>query len=405
MSKRLSSLFIALIIFLSCVLVAFTGLQVKQELTGSSGDGDSSGSNTTAISDSDVTATNYLASYYTNLTYNLPNNPGQFCVFVSLAMMLSYFDTYWDDTIIEDKYELKGNDIKSPGAWSNFPANKDDYSAYYDTYKDSDFMIKIMKGYNIDNFYSYKVDNGNIAEVIEKGLQNINKVDSFDIVMTTSSSDAKNYFNNDIPVMIIIEGHALVGFDYDAENEVYYGHNGYRKNSSYARLVTVPKGNVKYMFAIVPKDTSEHVCSNNYYTSETYVENFCPCFLDEHPHQSQHTYTYDSSTHTYLCDEKVISTGSHGAYTYTSISDSKHYVYCKCGYNLTQSHWYYYPKVIAASTTSHYLECVKCGKRWSEQHFAMYYTEESSTRYNVYCYCGVYMYYTTSKPSGLYLKT
>jgi hypothetical protein len=264
-------------------------------------------------------------------------------------------------------------------------------------------MLKLINNQNTaKGLYTSCISNGNILSCFETGLQAIGQRSNFTIVGTTlKESEIQYYLSNSMPVMICIPGHATVAFAYDSDKDVYYAHNGYTGSS---RLISISPSEIVNAFVFYPSDSSEHNCSSNY-TKASYGENYCPCFLDEHPHQSQHTYTYDSSTHTYLCGEKVISTGSHAAYTYTSISDSLHYVYCKCGYNLTQSHWYYYPKVIAASTTSHYLECVKCGRRWSEQHFAMYYTEESSTRYNVYCYCGVYMYYTTSKPSGLYLKT
>jgi hypothetical protein len=62
MSKRLSSLFVALIIFLSCVLVAFTGISFKQLTTSAaySGSYDTSGASVTSVSASDISADNYL---------------------------------------------------------------------------------------------------------------------------------------------------------------------------------------------------------------------------------------------------------------------------------------------------------------------------------------------------------
>ena len=48
---------------------------------------------------------NYASHYFFNLKNNFGNNTHGTCAFVSLGMLLSYYDTYWDDNFVPNVYE------------------------------------------------------------------------------------------------------------------------------------------------------------------------------------------------------------------------------------------------------------------------------------------------------------
>lgn len=74
---------------------------------------------------------NFLQSYYDNLTYNLGMNYQGSCGYVAIGMLLSYYDTYLCDDIIDDSYDSVsiGNDANiisrrnSPGIMKDIISN------------------------------------------------------------------------------------------------------------------------------------------------------------------------------------------------------------------------------------------------------------------------------------------
>lgn len=61
----------------------------------------------------DVFQTNYYASYYfNNLKTNFANNSHGTCAYVAASMLLSYYDTFWDDDFISEQYDSTTSFIK-----------------------------------------------------------------------------------------------------------------------------------------------------------------------------------------------------------------------------------------------------------------------------------------------------
>lgn len=51
----------------------------------------------------------YLTAYYDNLTYNLGMNYQGSCGYVAIGMLLSYYDTFLNDDIIPEQYDISSN--------------------------------------------------------------------------------------------------------------------------------------------------------------------------------------------------------------------------------------------------------------------------------------------------------
>ena len=83
-----------------------------------------------------------LVNYFSDLTTNIGDNPACICVEVALCMILSYYDTYYNDNIIPETFDVDAycyNDdfncfsaTSSPGIYSDLTANY--YSCSGNTY-------------------------------------------------------------------------------------------------------------------------------------------------------------------------------------------------------------------------------------------------------------------------------
>lgn len=70
--------------------------------------------------DSIFIESNYASYYFFNLRENFGNNAFGTCSYVSLGMLLSFYDTYWDDSIIPEEYDAIANFDSSRQAGADF---------------------------------------------------------------------------------------------------------------------------------------------------------------------------------------------------------------------------------------------------------------------------------------------
>lgn len=127
MKKVLSFLIVAFINFLILGNTYFVGFANATEV---SADMVSNGVyNTTSYYYNDSTLyqdDEYSSYYFKNLTDNFGNNMKGSCTYIAFAMLLSYYDTYWDDTIIPESYDMitmlstnkLGLNVESPGIYT-----------------------------------------------------------------------------------------------------------------------------------------------------------------------------------------------------------------------------------------------------------------------------------------------
>ena len=118
--------------------------------------------------DNTIYQTDYFETlYFNNLDENIGINTHGSCGYVASAALLSFFDTYWDDNIIEEKYEKSenftseyGTRYKSPGIinepWESgslqltSPYDFDQYLRNIQNYKNSYFHFFLMnQAYNL----------------------------------------------------------------------------------------------------------------------------------------------------------------------------------------------------------------------------------------------------------------
>lgn len=346
--------------------------------------------------------------YFKNLTENYGRNMVGSCGYISLAMLLSYYDSYLNDGIIPENYDksvaLSENKLtvnaQSPGVLSEplswFPNDlkitNDWYleniiKKHYDTsfhLKLIDFRIKYNEDIEDDGFhFIYNTDLEIGAPVYRDRMDEFLSDCIYEYLGRSSSEISYSLINsydgateevirnfvvtnvkNGNPVFLGMQGnnvggHAFIAYDYDEQNDELYGHLGFTEEGySYEHVKVSTTGYNIYLCAFTLNVNLPHVCSNNYvYTDYNgVVTTHCPCELSIHPNH----------VHSYL--DKPI-----------KIDETNHNEYCsKCGEPITSSHSYT-NKYVYKNKTNHNAYCA-CGAMKLKGHAV-----KSGERYCLLC--------------------
>jgi len=258
----------------------------------------------------------FVKDYFRNLTNQFPTNDDeQNCGYVALAMLLSYYDAYWNSSFVEEKYEVAGKahldslsdaDFISPGVkdlnldvWGFLPnhlteptkpcesdfENDDQYQQAVTDYWNEMYIVydnyleRMVTQENINQFlmsYLYKIalekgelayhtdsiptiDMNGLRVIATKYFQNSEHLNgkvsfkSFTIFDDNGYSfyptvvekqhamrlDVIKKLKKGQPVILDIVlhgedeetpggGHAVLAYEYDEQNDIIYGHTGYK---------------------------------------------------------------------------------------------------------------------------------------------------------------------------------
>ena len=353
-------------------------------------------------SSSTVTYDNFLTAYYDNLTTNIGMNYKGSCGYVALAMLLSYYDTYLNDEIIPEQYDVESlgdtNDIisrrNSPGIYHDIITNpktneKDtlknlNASEYYDIIEDMadySFHAKLITIGNMLGYYNFN-DNSPASTsiysrmlVLNYYLNSVAGISSrnYSISYIEKNNDdqlgdsVKQYTINMIeagyPVLLSLvnadtnSGHAVIAYDYNRSTGEIYCHFGYNRSTTH----TTPeeRGYTIYRNAMAINFNIEHSHTNNYIVS-TITDSIL----------TNQYYCYDNcSILTYTPKEHIYGT------TYEQHDNSTHKSYCECGDYILELH-------ITEENC-----CIKCMYTHTEHIFDrwVYY---SKTNHIEACFCG-----------------
>lgn len=272
---------------------------------------------------------NYQTYYFNKLGSNMGNNTKGSCGFVATGMLLSFWDTYWDDNIISenfdatteledgyiDLYAESPGVIREPSRISDVEDNET-YDQYIHDYADNYFHFKLIDlfdrhishrepgdygmGYqdyiNLFNYYAYDYLGYTTEEV---------EIIYSDVDVRNKTIDL---IKDGIPVKLSIGGHAVVAYDYDEKTDNIYCNFGWGPNTSHVTIEQMGYKDYKNLVAFNFKDDHHDHHSNNYTYINEYGENdtLCSCwacipkeviitsgnYLDETP-----TYKWDSLIH------------------------------------------------------------------------------------------------------------
>ena len=382
-----------------------------------------------------------LVNYFSNLTTNIGDNPACICVEVALCMILSYYDTYYNDNIIPETFDVDAyccNDdfncfsaTSSPGIYSDLTANY--YSCSGNTYYMSaaqkqsylsthnDFLVNSIlpiKRLDANDGSLDLSDRPYIRNYLSVHLNSVNNLyEGFELqaidVMDLGFDACKEVIDNGYPIIFDAfgegdNGHATVAFDYHDEFNSLIFHNGFTYGNApsiYGDMISsccVPNGTQPgWAFALIPSSSSQHVCSNNYYTYDenNNIEFLCPCMLNgmsypNHNHSINHTLDYEFdgdevinyATHYESCSSCGLSkTIERETCDVVSLDNSQHQINLECGELLTENHFII--DVECVGTDIHEGYCV-CGSLGYESHdWCLPVMIDGNIRY--VCVCGL----------------
>ena len=368
----------------------------------------------------------YAAYYFSQLKENFGYNHKGTCSYVAVAMLLSYYDTYWDDSIIEQNIDGVTNEV-----WDvvenefdiTKPLKDNEQSPGIRSEMDDVLYLKYMKGLSSteklsdSDYDNFVLSNSNTyfhLELVRLGTQVLGMeygiyprhiVDLLDHYLYTykgydSSQVTINYKNwadlqdnkrdyiiekvkNGIPVIvsggnISLDpwGHTYIIYDYDEANDELYCHMGWIEDPDpdvfheYTHVKFSTIGGTLIGGAITLEFNTPHSHSNNYVDSEgnTYCSCYFPILRDIHRHEYEACAGAENMFHVYKCgcvaenDTPVL----HRFETVIVDNDQHKDVCIDCGYEReVVMHDFQYT---TNNDNTHTLSCLDCGFMISEEH-------------------------------------
>lgn len=260
----------------------------------------------------------YSTEYFSNLHTNFGNNSHGTCSYVALGMLLSFYDTYWDDTIIPEAYDVSSAfdssaldsdapaalpfSLESPGI--SFEDNKkvaslsnSEYMDFIESTSSTCFQSRLItiKKQIFGNF-SFESDENPYGMTFTE-IQNLLgrylflyrdfQVDDFSSSYNVKGDDTTRQFvveriNEGMPVLIMatsetLGAHSMIAYDYDAASDTIFAHPGWRNEDGEALTHASLKqlGFSMIESAITLNINRSHSHSDNYVSSSE--ESFCSC--------------------------------------------------------------------------------------------------------------------------------
>lgn len=351
---------------------------------------------------------NFMTAYFDNLTHNFGVNYRSTCGYISIGMLLSYYDTFLNDNIIPESYDIASigttsNIIdrrNSPGVVRDIIKAPDNYDYSDDTYVfnlnayeyyDEIFALSqtsfhahlVVRGAKFGYYdFNDKYNPGIITFLELKNILNDHfstTLSSFNFDYEILSVNDNMYYNSTMhsnvrkfaidqikagnPVLLTIYkskdiGHAVIAYDYDETTDKIYCHMGYGADMTH--VTPESQGFVQYVSALVLNINTDHTHTNNYgVTTETDNQ------------QKVNYYCYDY--------EHIETYGDFHTYNYTYLPNNaySHFACCECGEYILEDHLNLAPSY----------DCVLCGDEHTHT-YGRSYEWVSDKIHTTTCVCG-----------------
>lgn len=303
------------------------------------------------LSDSDSNLSeDFSKLYFSNLNVGYYGyNDFNSCGYVGLGMLLSYYDTFWNDNVIAEQYDntveissVNCSDITASPGTKEMRPTADYFGTYVSEYNNTYFNARLLKialdlGYNLETrFYQIK-------DILDKyfELHSSLSTTAFSIVYVNHEWDYKDnvpnkdikyheqlisevisYVKKGVPVLVGLSGeikneeqedpeHIAIAYDYNSNTDTLYGHFGQYGYGNATKHKDMESESYKYVsayIALVPRVS--HVHSDNYTLNG---EGVCSCQLSNHKHEYKE-------------------------YSIKLNDDQMHYEKCYCGKSVLGSH-------------------------------------------------------------------
>jgi len=279
-----------------------------------------------------------MKDYFQNLYENSPDNDKGTCSYVAFIQYLSYYDTFYNDNIILNAYEI--NDVaqsydecieNSPGVLKQ--KIEDNIIEYIETYKDIDFQAKLID--IVYNNRENETDNYISIKFLQYDTILENLLPSYNIIME------RNYYKDLFGDISYDDPEVIDWYDsyikrqLDLGNPVIVGIK-YRENET--------------------KDLENHAVVAYYYDEEGIHANFGWGVNSEDMIINEYSYIIETAVLDFSDMPEVHSNNY-------KINDVE---YCGCGYK-THTHTYY-DEWTSVSDIAHTRTCIECNYIKNEEH-------------------------------------
>ncbi|MCR5692951.1 MAG: hypothetical protein K6G74_03150 [Bacilli bacterium] len=240
----------------------------------------------------------YAPVYFSNLRSDFGTNRFGTCAFVAMGMLLSFYDAYWDDSIVPSVYEVVAvsegdpinGSIDSPGSSSSLPLIGNSNIGYYlnTIVPQNDGVFLDMKLMTLAS--DYQVAFG--ADTSETGLDYSGMYSLFQYYLYSymgfSTSDigfaaepgagtgqAKSDSVRDFAIENVSEGipvllsvgtdhnsdtgrHSVIAYDYDEANDLLYCHMGWGPKATHVTIESFGYASYNSAFALAVRTQHSH---------------------------------------------------------------------------------------------------------------------------------------------------
>ena len=308
--------------------------------------------------------------FFRNMTTNFGHNTSSLypnsCGYVAIGILLSYYDAFYNDNIINDYYDKESvedfyyySDINTED-YDTSPGIDDDFHYY---------LINLGRGMGFTASDKYNIDWTEIDDFIEEYFDDLDMsvtVNTADVLYPNKTQYIKDAIDDGYPVIVGIYGidndvsssyldHSVVAYGYNGNDiKAHYGwHN-------YSNLYEYTINNYWYAIAHYIEFNDCHVDSDNYEWSVGGT--ICPCGEITAIHRSLSCSYFNSLKHHHYC-----SNCGYGYFeTHNYVQQGNQYVCSGCG-NVVNScpHNESYDWV---DFTQHRVTCNMCSLNYLEPH-------------------------------------
>ena len=271
---------------------------------------------------SDIVLNNYSTIYFSHLNDNFPINSHGTCSYVGISMLLSFFDSYWDDEFIDESFEqtaffqstitttqnldIPAFNTESPGIVSEDWDDVEDLTlSQYQSFiliNQNKYLQSHLIKLGHDMFGEYHFDDSNNPYgltqydqtqlttyylMYERSLYNsrsfVTSIDNYD--QDSLEEYIVSRLLDGIPVMINaltnVGNHSMIAYDYDSYSGTIYVHTGWKdtngKALSHVALdqLGVTLTSIDSAVSIDPTSIEHGYDSSNYVSSSN--SSYCSC--------------------------------------------------------------------------------------------------------------------------------
>lgn len=260
----------------------------------------------------------YAPVYFGNLRSNFGTNRFGTCAFVAMGMLLSFYDAYWDDSIVPSAYEVYAissgdpinGSIDSPGSCDSLPIIENSNIGYYlntivpqndGVYLDMKLMT-LASDYHVDfdadTTSETGLDYSGMYSLFQYYLYSYMGFSTSDIGFVaetgTGTGQARSESVRDFAIEKVSEGipvllsvgtdysqitgrHAVIAYDYDEANDLLYCHMGWGPKATHVTIESFGYTSYNSAFSLAVRTQHSHSGKYRQVISGYCLSSHCAC--------------------------------------------------------------------------------------------------------------------------------